>query len=230
MRLEHRGVGRVEVRAAGPRKVEAKVVRYGILDDYATIFDAGCFAESLRARMPTMVWAHDWSEPIGRAVDYTDSTSDLRITFEFDDFDDVPRARQAHSQLMSGTLGEWSVGFARVDGGTYEDDQGVTHFTRCTLDECSIVLRGAVPETQTLSVRRQQDSAEARRLARLLMDGEIDAHQYRAGLGLSSEIAEAEREADEALAAMAVTLAKFESERAERAEWEAALRAQQGQR
>lgn len=134
----------------GSRTFEALVVVYGIIDDYGTIFDPGCFTDSLHERMPRITWAHSWSEPLGRYVDFRDDDQGLVLIGEFDDFDAVPRARQAYAQLLSGTIDQFSVGFHSID--RYEED-GVEHFRKVGLDEAALVLVGAVPGTKLLSVR-----------------------------------------------------------------------------
>lgn len=150
MNREHRTISG-EVRAPGDgRTFEAIVMRYGTLDDYETIFDPGCFTGSLEKRLPRITWSHDWTDVIGRVVDYKDSPETLTIVGELDDFDAVPRARQAYAQLTSGTVDQFSVGFRRT---STQDVEGVTHFTEATLDEIACVLSGAVPDTELVGVR-----------------------------------------------------------------------------
>lgn len=152
MNREHRALhGEVRVPDDGSRTFEAVVVRYGIVDDYDTIFDAGCFTKSLESRMPRITWAHDWAEPLGRYVDAKDTGDSLTLIGEFDDFDAVPRARQAWTQLRSGTIDQFSVGFHRI--AIREDEEHRVHFTEAGLDEAALVLVGAVPGTKLVSVR-----------------------------------------------------------------------------
>ena len=144
-----------------PRMFEADVLTYGVVDTYNTIFDHGVFDASLEERMPKVTWGHDWTDPIGRYVDWKNieerdgKPSSLRLVGELDDFSAVPRARQASAQLKSGTISQFSVGFHRDPKGTYEDDDGITHFRTAGLDEVALVLVGAVPGTKLVSVRSQ---------------------------------------------------------------------------
>lgn len=153
MKLETRTLRSAEVRMPDGegRTFEAVVMHYGVVDDYETIFDAGCFADSLKERLPRITWAHSWSDVIGRYVDYRDTPETLTLIGELDDFDAVPRARQAYAQLKSGTIDQFSVGFARDK--IVEDDDGKIHFTRARLDEAALVLAGAVPGTKLVGVR-----------------------------------------------------------------------------
>jgi HK97 family phage prohead protease len=110
----------------------------------------------LERRLPRIVWSHDWAEPLGRYIDYDDTNTHLDLIGEFDNFDDVPRARQAYAQLKSGTIDEFSVGFMPEDGEPVLEG-GAEHFrfTRARLDEVSLVLAGAVPDTKLLAVRNR---------------------------------------------------------------------------
>lgn len=184
----------VEVRAPddATRTFEAVVLNYGVLDSYDTIFDAGCFTKSLEARLPRITWAHDWSEPLGRYVDYKDTETSLTLVGEFDDFDAVPRARQAYAQLKSGTIDNFSVGFSRI--ASREDDEHRTHFTEAELDEAALVLRGAVPGTKLVSVRSQSGLSVVRQvpvdlvveLGKKIAAGEMSHDEAEAALSLAS--------------------------------------------
>jgi HK97 family phage prohead protease len=146
----------VEFRAVDdhPRRFLARVIQYDVVDDYDTEFAPGVFTDSLARRLPRVVWAHDWSEPLGRYIEARDAAELLDLVGEFDDFDDVPRARQAYAQLKSGTIDQFSVGFVPLDGHMAErDGREVFRFTRARLDEVSLVLAGAVPGTELLAVR-----------------------------------------------------------------------------
>ena len=176
---QYRGMPGVEIRSVdeGKRQFVARVCNYNVVDSYGSVWAPGCFAESLKRKMPKVVWAHDWSDPIGIVIAYKDSADGLDVTVQLDDFADVPRARQCFSQLKSGSMDEFSFGFAReewsfVDG--YAEDAefpGATEIlTRARLDEVSPVLVGAVPNTALLSTRsaeRMQRSDAAMLLTRV---------------------------------------------------------------
>lgn len=193
MNTEHRALtAEVRVPDDGTRTFEAVVMRYGTVDDYDTIFDKGCFAASLEQRMPRITWAHNWSEPLGRYVDYKDTRSQLTLVGEFDDFDDVPRARQAWAQLRSGTIDQFSVGFHRIQ--TRDDDENRTHFTEAGLDEVALVLVGAVPGTKLVNVR---SAATGLQVVRQVPEDLV--------ISLGKKIAAGDMTYDEAMAAVNLT-------------------------
>ncbi len=148
----------------GHHYVELRAIQPGVVDDYGTLWNAAAFDESLGRRLPVLAWSHDWADPIGCGVSYTADDGGPMIRFRFDDFDAVPRARQAFAQVQSGTLRDCSVGFSRAQRRDPNDDERAAHPTArevidaADLDEVSIVLRGAVPGAEILSVRMLEES------------------------------------------------------------------------
>lgn len=194
--------GEVRAVADDPGRFEALVVVYSVLDDYETIFDPGCFTESLQQRLPRITWAHSWSEPLGRYVDFRDSNEGLTLIGEFDDFDAVPRARQAYAQLLSGTIDQFSVGFHSID--RYEED-GIVHFRKVGLDEVALVLVGAVPGTKLLAVRSSLGLREVPEdlvinLAKQVASGDLTQKEAKVAIDLAAGEAPAVGSGDDSTA------------------------------
>lgn len=139
----------------GERSAWATVVTYNRTDDYGSVWVAGCFAESLRRKLPKATWSHNWSDIIGRVTEYNDGPDRLDVKIQFSDFNDVPRARQAWSQMKSGDVDEMSFGFERqkVELVDEENSDAVERIIKARMYEVSPVLVGAVPDTAVLSVR-----------------------------------------------------------------------------
>lgn len=160
MNIERRAL-HAEYRALPKERMfEAVVMAYNVVDDYGTLWQPGVFGDYLGRRMPRIAWGHDWTDPLGRYVDYRDNGETLTLIGEFDDFDAVPQARRAHAQLLSGTIDQFSVGFIRREWVGFEDmsdEQRATKATevmvRADLPEASLVLVGAVPGTELVGVR-----------------------------------------------------------------------------
>jgi HK97 family phage prohead protease len=148
-----------QVRAAGARTVTLRAITPGVVDDYGSVWNADAFDASLARRLPVLAWSHDWSEPIGVGISYTKGSGGPTITCRFDDFDAVPRARQAYAQVKSGTIRDCSVGFSQVQRRDPTDAEvakwpGVREvIERARMDELSLVLAGAVPGAEVLAVR-----------------------------------------------------------------------------
>lgn len=139
----------------GERSAWATVVTYNRTDDYGSVWVAGCFSESLRRKLPKATWSHNWSDIIGRVTEYNDGPDRLDVKIQFSDFNDVPRARQAWSQMKSGDVDEMSFGFERqkVELVDEENSDAVERIIKARMYEVSPVLVGAVPDTAVLSVR-----------------------------------------------------------------------------
>lgn len=153
---------KAEVRVVdeGKRQFTAKVLTYNTIDDYGTIWKPGVFDDSLKARMPRVAWAHSWQDPIGHYTEVVanDERQGLILLGQLDEFDAVPRARQAYAQMKSGTIDQFSVGFTRQKWSNVDDDalrsQGAyEEMQKALLDEASPVLVGAVQGTALVGVR-----------------------------------------------------------------------------
>lgn len=174
--LERRVSSMVEFREPDPERRTAWVgfVTYNRVDDYGTVWAPGCFDESLVRKLPKMSWGHNWLDGIGRATDSRDGDGQKEALLQFSDFEAVPQAKRAWTQMRDGDIDEISFGFERVQGGTerldpsdervqpggiYEGAVEIIH--KATLYEISPVLVGAVPGTSVLSVRSKPEVREA---------------------------------------------------------------------
>lgn len=241
---DRRAVGqRAEVRVVGDgsaREFIARVLTYETVDDYGTVWLPGCFAESLATRMPVVAWAHSWQEPIGRYQEIVrDDGEALELLGKLDDFDAVPRARQAFAQFQSGTLDQFSVGFTRrtwhelIQGAEVPDvpeakieawrGGGAWEvMVKADLDEASPVLVGAVPGTNLLAVRAagQVPLDDVVELARRVKAGEITQDEAQTVLTLlageeAKSLEQVQEElgiSDEEVAAAAAELTALEAE------------------
>jgi len=164
---ERRAVGHVEVRGLDEEKRQftARVVNYNVVDSYGSVWAPGVFTRSLERKMPKVTWGHDWLDPIGVVTSFDERADGLDLTVQLDDFDAVPRARQAFAQLKSGSMDEFSFGFKREAWSEKREDlapfgDGARELmTEARMDEMSPVLVGAVPGTHTIDVRSASASA-----------------------------------------------------------------------
>lgn len=157
---------KAEESADGDRgRVEAIVSAFNV--DYRMGFamwhrvTPAAFDESIAANDSVpLFWMHnwDWSEqpPIGtgRASTVTEPKPGLKIVGDF--FLDTDAGRSTFRAIKAGALREWSIGYRIQDFSIVEDDEGrrVIVISRADLWEASSVLRGANPQTETLSVAR----------------------------------------------------------------------------
>lgn len=154
-----------EVRAAraedGHHTIELRAITPDVVDDYGSVWMADAFDEALSQRLPVLAWSHDWSDPIGVGVSFKADKGGPLITARLDDFEAVPRARQAYAQTSAvpPTIRDCSVGFSGVTRHAPSEDElkrwpGATEvITKATMDELSLVLAGAVPGAEVVGVR-----------------------------------------------------------------------------
>lgn len=159
-----------------PPGFSARAVNYGVRDSYGTSWTEGVFKDSLAGGLPPVLWGHDRNDPIGRVTGYREDSTGLDIDVELDDFEAVPRAKQAYAQLRSGTMKEFSFAFARGEDRADPVLKNTTQITRADVDEFSLVMKGAVPGTGNVVVRSAPivDTRSAEELIRRFSTGEID--------------------------------------------------------
>ena len=116
------------------------------VDSFRTVFGPNAFKDSFAKRLPAMCWQHDVRNPIGRAISAKAGTRSNEIVGQFSDFDAVPDAKRAFSQIADGTLTDMSFGFK---GARYEPapslGKGVRRIVSAHMAEFSPVTIGSIP-------------------------------------------------------------------------------------
>jgi HK97 family phage prohead protease len=194
MTTEIRTAQITEIRGPGTAKPDArpgftaKLVAYDVPDSYRTSWAPGVFTRALEQRSGDgrsipVVWDHNWSDPVGQVVAYRDQADGFYGDVEFDDFDAVPRAKQAYAQMQpnpttgKATMGQFSFAFVRGEEIEDPGHRGVMRQTSVdAVQEFSIVLNGSVPGTGVKAVRSAQtiDATTAAELVRKVDAGELD--------------------------------------------------------
>lgn len=112
----------------------------------------GAFAKSISERGPdssthrkiAFLWQHDMKDPIGRMTVLKEDNVGLYFEAVLDDPDSVPNAKRALSQLKSGTLDQFSIGFQYVwDKIEYDEEKEAFICKEINLFEGSVVTLGA---------------------------------------------------------------------------------------
>lgn len=194
MKTEIRTAEIVEVRGPGTAKPDArpgftaKLVSYGVPDTYRTSWQRGVFTTALEKRSSRgasipVVWDHNWADPVGQVVSYRDEKDGFYGDVEFDDFEAVPRAKQAYAQMQPNpttgkpTMGQFSFAFVRGEEIEDTEHRGVMRQTSVNdVQEFSIVLNGSVPGTGVQATRApgRVDARTAADLIARMGAGELD--------------------------------------------------------
>jgi HK97 family phage prohead protease len=195
---EQRVFRNIEVRAVeenGEHFIDLQAITTGVVDDYGSLWEADTFDAYAQTRLPVLCWAHSWADPLGPGVSYNPGPNGPTVRFKFSSFEDVPRARQAFSQVNDGTIRDCSVGFSNTKRRDPTDDEmaqypGVREVIfEAELDEVSLVLRGAVPGAKVVAFRSANVTAEVPvefvvDLARKKAAGEITQEEAEAAIDL----------------------------------------------
>lgn len=198
--MEIRTFHNVDVRAAGSGpngrpQVTLRAITPYVVDDYGSVWLPDVFDESCAdaTDLPSLCWAHRWDDPIGGGRRYTAGADGPDVVFELDDFDAVPRAKQAHAQVQSKTIRDCSVGFSNVQRRSPTDAElkqwpGCSEvIERATLDEVSLVLRGAVPGAKVTGMRSKVvDTGVLLDLAKRVNAGELTEAEAQVALSLAA--------------------------------------------
>jgi HK97 family phage prohead protease len=192
--LELRDMPDGEIRDVDDKNHTVQVVfPHERVDSFRTVFGKDTFVDSFKKRLPTMCWQHDVRDPIGQAVSAQSTSKANEIRGRFDDFDVVPNAKRAFSQIQSGTLSDFSFGFkgARFQPAP-EHGKGVRRIARATMAEFSPVTIGSIPGAGVTGLRAWADSLDVvdpyedldhlAWLARMNPDGATAQRRRRHGL------------------------------------------------
>lgn len=158
----------LELRFDGDKGIfQAVACTYGRQDQHGTVWEPGCFRESLQRQLPELRWAHRQVDGrVGQIIDVHDTAERLEVRGQLDD----PSAasterrrgfiRRAWRALKARAIEEFSVGARtrRGDPEWTEHRGGVPHFKRADLVEISLVMEGSVPDTALLDFRAADPS------------------------------------------------------------------------
>ena len=149
--------------------VEAYVNSMGVVDHDGEIIEMGAFDQSIQKGGQSVAWFHDQSAPVGKVIDAApiqlsnddDSARQqgrLKAVMQFNL--NTQRGRDAFADVEFGSVKEWSVGFRALEDDRERLDGGENVRVIKNLDwvEVSPVLRGASPDTQTITAKSASDT------------------------------------------------------------------------
>lgn len=151
-------------------------VPWEVLDSYRSDFTRDCFNEYLSSRLPVMCWQHQKAEPIGRTTAWQQGTRAHEFTMQFSDFDAVPMARRAWSQMDDGTITDVSFAYTNAKVIPHPTVKGGYRHTKANMPELSPVTVGSIPGASVTGVRAQADASG---IAELVNAGVIDPEEGR---------------------------------------------------
>lgn len=138
----------------GNRQVQV-TFPHDTVDTFKTTFDKDAFRSSFEKRLPLMCWQHDLRDPIGHAISAQVTPKSNEIVGKFDDFDAVPNAKRAFSQINSGTITDFSFGFRQPKYENHKRFAGVRNIRSAIMMEFSPVSIGSIPGAVATGLREE---------------------------------------------------------------------------
>lgn len=154
--------------------VTAIVSVTGVVDEVRDVIEPGAYTESLAKRRPKVVWAHKWTDPVGRVRQIEEwRPGDPRLPKLTKDGKPWPaeagalvaemqfnltsdrgkRAFQDVAFFSESKEAEFSIGYQVPPGSATRSTAGVRRIRKMDLYEVSPVLFGAAPLSMTLALK-----------------------------------------------------------------------------
>ena len=132
------------------------VIPWETIDSYGTDFERRAFDAYLSKRLPVMCWQHDKRDPVGRITGWQKGQRAHEFVGTFSDFDAVPTAKRAWTQLKDGSVSDVSFGFRNARATPHPTVKGATRYVSAWMPEISPVTDGSIPGAMVSGVRAAQ--------------------------------------------------------------------------
>lgn len=128
---------------------------FGLLDRGGDIVEPGAFKASLaewrkRKQLPSMLWQHDSSSPVGVWTEMVEDDKGLKVKGEL--ILDVPQAAVARALMKRGAVKGLSIGY-RTKEAEVDRVTGARRLKKVDLWELSLVTIPMLPEAQITGVK-----------------------------------------------------------------------------
>ena len=135
-------VGEIEEKnAKGVNKKFFTFTGYGStfnnVDRVKDVVVKGAFVDSLKEIMPSLLWQHEWHEPVGIFTACYEDNKGLYVEGKMPLDDDFVRGRVV-PQLEIGSVKSMSIGYSTQDY-NYDENSGICYLTKLFLYEISLV-------------------------------------------------------------------------------------------
>ncbi|WP_448761875.1 HK97 family phage prohead protease [Acinetobacter tandoii] len=136
---------------------------FGVEDSYSDVVVKGAFQKSLsswaeKGRLPSLLWQHKMSEPIGIYTEMKEDDHGLYVKGRLL-IDDDPLAKRAYAHAKAGSLGGLSIGYILKDW-EYDSSKGVYLLKEIDLWEVSLVTMPANDEARISEVKSLLEKGE----------------------------------------------------------------------
>lgn len=152
---------------ADSRTISGYAAVFNNIDDARDILLPGCFAKSIAERGPlsstnrkiVMLNQHEIDEPIARITKLIEDEKGLYFEAELDK---IQKADEVLTQLLSGTLNQFSIGYSYVwDKIEWDENKNAYLVKEVKLYEISVVTFGCNEMSEFLGLKKQGASVES---------------------------------------------------------------------
>lgn len=202
--------GRYEIKNDATREFEGYGSVFNVVDLGGDRVHPGAFKASLDAyaqagRMPSLLWQHDQTQPIGVYHDIHEDAHGLYVKGELAD---TQLGREAYVLMKMGALSGLSIGYSIADGGAeWNRVEDVRELTAVELFEVSPVTFPMCDEARIDQVKAETDGFSYKGLEKILRDAGFSRSEAKLiasrGLGALREVAHADLTSEEAEALIA---------------------------
>lgn len=191
----------LDLKAGRGGEVEGYASRFGEVDQGGDVVVRGAYADTLRERMPKMLWQHDPGQPIG--VWEVASEDDTGLYVRGRILEKINKGAEVLEMVRQGAVDGMSIGYRTREA--ENDASGWRHLLKLDLWEVSLVtfpmLESARVDMVKASEMTQRDFERAliqgdgltRSVARALISGGMDAVKAMQDAGDETELAAALR-------------------------------------
>lgn len=109
---------------------------FNVVDSYQEVVTAGAFADSLKSRMPSLLWQHRSGEPIGVYTQVREDNVGLHVDGKL--ALKTARGAEAYELLKMGAISGLSIGFVTRED-SYDKVTGIRTLKKVDLWEVSLV-------------------------------------------------------------------------------------------
>lgn len=120
---------------AEARTVEGWASTFGNTDSYGDVIAPGAFMDSLKAKMPKMLWQHDSAQPIGVWTSAQETAQGLYVTGTLAD---TTLGNDVYKLAQMGAIDSMSIGFS-IEQYSYDTNSTTRTIQKVDLWEVSLV-------------------------------------------------------------------------------------------
>ena len=159
MRMKHKSFPlRIEVKGDdAARTVEGWASTFGNKDHHDDIVMPGAFADSIKERMPKMLWQHDSGQPVGVWTAAAETDQGLYVKGELLD---TTLGNDVYKMLKAGAITDMSIGYGTKEA-AYDQATGVRRLKKLDLWEVSLVTFPANDRASVTMVKAAMDEIDA---------------------------------------------------------------------